>query len=80
MGLYVVSEGGWFAPEVARMRREIPLADQAGRDITYKVYVNLGHSLMSWRGLFTMGFPPGYLETLGAWSHSKIAGTDTVAE
>lgn len=51
------------------------LIDEAGKDITYKVYANRGHSLMSWRGLFSMGLPPGYLATLGEWSRAQVSGT-----
>jgi pimeloyl-ACP methyl ester carboxylesterase len=52
------------------------LVDEAGKNITYKAYANRGHSLMSWSGLFSMGFPPDYLATLGEWSHSKVTAID----
>ncbi len=44
-----------------------------GKDITYKVYANRGHSLMSWRGLFSMGLPHAYLATLGEWSRAQVS-------
>jgi pimeloyl-ACP methyl ester carboxylesterase len=56
------------------------LIDEAGKDITYKVYENRGHSLMSWRGLFNMGFPPGYFATLGEWSQAKVSASDASPE
>lgn len=56
------------------------LIDEAGKDITYWVYPNQGHSLMSWTGLFDMGFPRGYLATLGEWSRAQVAGNDADLE
>lgn len=49
------------------------LIEEAGKDITYTVYTNRGHSLMSWKGLFSMGLPHGYLATLGEWSQAQVS-------
>ncbi len=47
------------------------LIGEHGKEIDYTVYPGLGHSLASWRGLFEMGWPPGYLENLAAWATAK---------
>ena len=46
------------------------LSKRPGADITVRLYPDLGHSLLTWKGLFTAGFPPDYLDSLGRWAAS----------
>jgi hypothetical protein len=43
-----------------------------GKDIGITVYPHVGHTLVTWRGLLTMGYVPGYLETLSRWTSSQV--------
>ncbi len=43
-----------------------------GKNVTVKVYPGVGHSLATWKGLLDVGFPPGYLETLAAWTAEQV--------
>lgn len=47
------------------------IAEQ-GKDIGIRVYPDLGHSLLTWKGLFSMGYAPGYLDTLARWTSSQV--------
>lgn len=44
-----------------------------GKDIGIRIYPELGHSLVTWKGLFSMGYAPGYLDTLRRWSSSQVS-------
>ena len=52
------------------------LLREHGKDIEYTVYPGAGHSLASWRGILQMGWTPGYLDNLAAWT-VKQTKTDT---
>ncbi len=51
------------------------LIREHGKDIEYVVYPGAGHSLASWRGILQMGWTPGYLENVAAWTTEKMALT-----
>ena len=46
------------------------LRNDVGRDITVKVYPDVGHSLMTWRGIATAGYVGDYLDFIGSWAHT----------
>jgi hypothetical protein len=49
------------------------LTSEFDRDITVKVYADVGHSLMTWRGLFAGGYVRGYLELIGSWAQDHAS-------
>lgn len=51
------------------------LINEHGKDIEYRVYPGAGHSLASWRGILQMGWTPGYLDNLAAWTVKKMGST-----
>ncbi|MEM7245563.1 MAG: CocE/NonD family hydrolase [Acidobacteriota bacterium] len=51
------------------------LTDEQGKPITLTVYISVGHSLATWRGLLSAGFPPGYLDSVGTWASEQVGGT-----
>ena len=42
------------------------------KDITIAVYPDVGHSLATWKGLLSVGFVPGYLDTLASWTAEQV--------
>ncbi len=44
-----------------------------GRDIMFKVYPDVGHSLFSVKGIFTAGFTGDYLDLIGNWARDHTA-------
>ncbi len=48
------------------------LIEDHGKKIEYTVYPDVGHSLSTWRGLLTVGFVPGYLDTLAEWTSRQL--------
>ncbi len=48
------------------------LKKEQGKNIGITVYPNVGHSLATWRGLLDVGFVPGYLDTLAAWTGAQV--------
>jgi pimeloyl-ACP methyl ester carboxylesterase len=55
--------------------RSIAVLDElnrkSGRNITTKVYPGVGHSLMSWKGIASAGYVPGYLDLIGNWARDN---------
>jgi pimeloyl-ACP methyl ester carboxylesterase len=50
----------------------LKMGAEQGKNITFEVYPGLGHSLATPKGLLSMGFPPGYLKTLGEWCREQV--------
>lgn len=40
--------------------------------IAVHVYPELGHSLFTWTGLLTAGYPPDFLQRVGSWAESQL--------
>lgn len=52
------------------------LIDEHGKDVEVIVYPGLGHGLATWRGALELGWAPGYLDRLAAWTVAK-SGIDS---
>ena len=48
------------------------LITEEGKDIGITVFPDVGHSLATWKGLLSVGFVPGYLDTLAAWTAEQL--------
>ncbi|MFP6616106.1 MAG: prolyl oligopeptidase family serine peptidase, partial [Candidatus Hydrogenedentota bacterium] len=58
------------AKSVAALER---ITREFERDITFKVYPDVGHSLFSVKGIFTAGFTGDYLDLIGNWARDHTA-------
>ena len=48
------------------------LVEEQGKDIVITVYPDVGHGLATWKGLLSVGFVPGYLDTLATWTVEQV--------
>ena len=42
--------------------------EEYGKDIDIVIYDGLGHGLVTWKGAFSAGYTPGYLDRIGTWA------------
>lgn len=41
-------------------------------EIAVHVYPGLAHSMLTWKGLLTAGYPPDFLQRVGGWAESQL--------
>ena len=66
--LWVFGENDINVPTARSVAVLEQLRSELDREITVKVYPGVGHSLMTWKGVFTFGYVGGYLDLIGNWA------------
>ncbi len=66
--LWVFGENDLNVPTARSVAVLEQLRSEFDRDITAKVYPDVGHSLMTWRGVANAGYVGGYLDLIGSWA------------
>ncbi len=66
--LWVFGENDINVPTARSVAVLEQLRSEFDRHITVKVYPDVGHSLMTWRGVANAGYVGGYLDFIGSWA------------
>ena len=66
--LYIFGEDDVNVPTARSVAVLEQLKSEFNRDLTIKVYPDVGHSLMTWKGIASGGFVGDYLELIGTWA------------
>ncbi|MDH5311467.1 MAG: hypothetical protein OEY08_16065, partial [Gammaproteobacteria bacterium] len=71
--LYVFAENDINVPTADAVAYLDALRRNYPAGISVHVYPDLGHSLFTWRGLLSAGYPPDYLPMVGSWAEAQVA-------
>lgn len=45
---------------------------ESGKNIEYRVFAGVGHSLAAWKGALQFGYVPGFLDVLDVWTAARL--------
>lgn len=71
--IYVFGENDINVPTARSVDFLESLRAEHGKEIDIVVYEDVGHTLATWKGPFTAGFTPGYVDLIGSWARDKSA-------